>query len=560
MSKSLDKKNDIREIAAESGMNYMELSEVMDSIKLSMFNMYYRHDATEDWQKDYNDRLKTAYKKWKGFDLDPELMKTMDLSPIALMGPPGHGKTTVYKEAAKWFAKETGLNYVDRVDIGDYVSINGEPPKKKFDRNTFLFVSQEFSGEVSKAGIGLPFKSVGAVDVDGEMVQVEYMRNMMPGRFQLMKQAMASVLLLDDFVNASPSIQNIALSITNENRFQDMDYSNVYIGVTGNLGAVDGTHTSRMSSALVSRLESYVVSDHPRDFANRLMARTGDKIGDLGISGFLTRNTQFFWKMPEKGPFPCPRSWDKAINRMRMIVMSNGNNLERSLNKIEKALASYVGAETAHHTHAYLLQLTIGADPLARKMIKEGQWSEEDKQKLETGYKSGFGADSLDFAYQFGTAMADYAAQEIVLHPKNNTPEIAEIYNKVVEKKELTAGEKKELNETRREILKDTIERFVIGMSHVKERQALAFGIQQLSDKLSYQIPAWSQEQPMDDRIQRTLKYEVKEVITDITADLVKSKHPNVNSSQVATVIDAITSHDQMSDAPIVATKKKKSI
>lgn len=556
MSK-VDKKKDIREIAADIGMNYADLAHVTDSIKEGMFFMYYRPDATEDWQVEYNDRLKAAFKKWKGVDLDPELMVGMDASPIALMGPPGHGKTSVFKAAAKWFAKETGLTYVDRVDIGDYVSNNGEPPKKKFDRNTFLFVSQEFSGEVSKAGIGLPFKSVGSVDVDGEMVQVEYMRNMMPGRFQLMKQAMASVLLLDDFVNASPSIQNIALSITNENRYQDLDYSNVYIGVTGNLGAIDGTHTSRISSALVSRLESYVVSDHVRDFANRLISRTSDKIGDLGISGFLMRNPDMLWDMPDKGAFPCPRTWDKGINCMRRIVLSNGGSLERALPEIAARLPSYIGNTAAAYCHAYLDQLVIGADPLAKKMIKEGQWNEQDKQTLEKGYKGGFGADALDFAYQFGSALADYAAQEIVLHPKNKTPEITAIYNKVNEKQELTAAEKKELNETRREILKDSIERFVIGMSHVKERQALAFGIQQLGDKLSYQIPAWSQEQPMEDRVQRTLKYEVKEAITDITADLVKSKHPNVNSSQVATVIDAITNHDQMSDAPIVAKKKK---
>ena len=554
MSKSSgDKKNDIREISADLGMHYMDLKKAIDRIKLGMFFMYYRHDATEGWQKEYNETLKVAYKQWKGVDFDENFAKGAKVTPIALMGPPGHGKTTAFKVAAKWFAKTTGLKYIDRIDIADYVG-----GKKKLDRDTFLFVSQEFSGEVSKAGIGLPFKSVGKIGIDEEMVEVEYMRNMMPGRFQLMKQAKAAVLLFDDFVNASPAIQNIALSITNENRFQDMDYSNVYIGVTGNLGAVDGTHTSRMSSALLSRLEAHVVADHAADFANRLIERSKDKIGDLGLSGFLRRNPQFFWSMPAKGAFPCPRTWDLAIDAMRMVVASNDNNLERSLDEISELLPSFIGQETAHHTHAYLHQLTIGADPLARKMIREGRWGDEDKAKLEQGYKSGFGADSLDFAYQFGTAMADYAAQEIVLHPKHK--EVEAIYAKINEKQDVTAAEKKQVIDARREILKETIERFVIGMSHVKERQALAFGIQQLSDKLSYQLPAWSQEQPSEDRVQRTLKYEVKEAIADITADLVKSKHPNVNGSQVATVIDAITNHDQLSDGPPVAAKKRKAV
>jgi hypothetical protein len=553
MSKTTDK-TDIGSIAADLGMHYMELSKVIERIKLGMFMMYYRHDATEEWQKEFNETIKVAYKKWTGTEFDANLAATMKVTPIALMGPPGHGKTTAFKVAAKWFAKQTGLTYIDRIDIRDYVARPGQEPAKKLDRNSFLFVSQEFSGEVSKAGIGLPFKSTGSMDIGGDMTSVEYMSNMMPGRFQLMKQAKAAVLLFDDFVNASPAIQNIALSITNENRFQDMDYSNVYIGVTGNLGAVDGTNTSKMSSALLSRLEAHVVSDHAADFSNRLIERTKDKIGDLGLSGFLRRNSQFFWKMPTKGAFPCPRTWDLAIDAMRVLVMKNGGSLERSLDDIQNTLPSFIGAEVATHTYGYLHQLTIGADPLARKMIREGSWDTADKEKLERGHKGGFSGDSLEFSFQLGSAMADYAAQEVVLHPKHK--ELEPLYKKVIAKENLTDKEKAELTAGREEILKETIRRFVIGMSHVAEEQALAFGIQQFSDKVSYQLPAWSQENTSGDHQQRTLVFEVKALITKATKAVTEENNPLVKKEKINVVIDALCNVGQFGGPPTAKKRK----
>lgn len=547
-------KKDIREISASIGMHYMDLPKAIERIKLGMFYMYYRHDAKADWQIKYNETLKKAFKEYTGNDFDVEFAKTVKTTPLALMGPPGHGKTTAFKVAAKWFAKSTGLKYVDRVDISDYVN-NTSGHKKVLDRDTFLFVSQEFSGEVSKAGIGLPFKSVGTANIGGEDVQLEYMRSMMPGRFQLMREACASVLLLDDFVNASPSIQNIALSIANENRFQDMDYANVYIGVTGNLGAIDGTNTSKMSSALVSRLESHVVADNAGEFANRLIARTADKIGDLGVSGYLRRNAQEFWKMPDRGAFPCPRTWDAAIDAMRIVVQSKGGSLEASLDEINDMLPSHIGQEGASFLHTYLHQLTIGADPLARKMIHEGVLSEEDKAKLAKGYGDGFKAESLEYAFQFGSALADYAAQKIVLNPLHK--DLEAVYQKITDGVALTKEEKEKLADIRGKIVKETMERFILGMSMVTQKQALAFGIQQLSDKLSYQLPAWSQEHNAGDQAQRVLRYEVKEAIVQATAAWVKTGVKGADTNQIVTIIDAITNHDQQSGGMPTARKKK---
>ena len=554
----VDQKNDIQSIAADQGLNYSQLKIAIDRIKQGMFFMYFRHNAKEDYQKEFNETLKTVFKKTYGVEFDESFASTNRITPVALMGPPGHGKTTAFKVAAKWFAKETGLKYIDKFNLEDYAS-----GKEVLSRDSMVFVSQEFSGEVSKAGIGLPFKSVSQLTVDDEMIQVEAMQNMMPKRFQIMRQAKAAVLLLDDFVNASPAIQNIALSITNENRFQDMDYSNVYIGVTGNLGAIDGTHTSKMSSALNNRLEVLVVSDSAGDFANRLIERTKDKYGDLGLSGFLRRNPDFFWQMPSKGAFASPRSWDGAIDAMRVSVLTYGS-LEKALSQIRGYLPSYLGATNAEHVSSYLHQMTIGASPLAEKMINHGKWDEQDEKKFEKGYKEGFSGDALDFAFQFSTAMADFAAQNITTSPKHK--ELEDLYAKINAKAELSPTEKKSLKEAQYEILKEPIERFILGMSRCMQQEALAFGVQQLSDKLAYQLPAWSQEQSVDDRIEKSVKFEIKELITQITAELVrkeeksdKKEKSNINHNNIMVVIDAITAHDQMMKGPPVKLKARKS-
>lgn len=552
MSKEKNK-NDIQEISASLGLHYLDLEKAIERIKLGMFFKYYRQNPKDDWEKDFNQRVKDAFKRYTDNEFDPSFIEKLDVAPLALMGPPGHGKTTAFKVAAKWFAKETGLEFVDRVEVEDYQN-GGE-----LNRDTFLFISQEFSGEVSKASIGLPFKSVGKINVEGarEEVEVAYMKNMMPSRFALMRYAGASVLLLDDLPNASPTVQNLALSMTQEQRFQDMNYTGVYIGVTGNLGATDGTNTNRVSSALVSRLEMHVVADTTNEFIIRLLDRTADKIGDLGLSSFLKRNPDNFWHMPSKGSFPCPRTWDKAIDAMRGIVYSKGGNLAESLEEIQRTIPAFIGSGAAQQTHAYLHQIAIGADPLAKKMISDGIWDQNDRAVFDKGYKGGFGSSSLDFSYQLGSAMADHAAHKIILDPRHE--KLQDIYEVAKQKTAISAAEMEKIKSTAKEILKEPIERFLIGLSHVKDTGALAFGVHQLTDKLSYQLKGWSHVITKENMSTRVLRYEIKEIIAKTVDELINRAKADKDNSlldhirdarHMAPLIDAITNYDLVGDKP----------
>lgn len=561
---AIKNKNDIHEISGALGLNHAEILDVIERIKGQMFYVYYRHDASADWEIKYNLEIKKAYKKFTGREFDAEFAKKtmMQFASIALMGPPGHGKTTAYKEAAKWFAKETGLEFIENADINDYVKGLDGKAKKQFKRKSLVFVSQEFSGEVSKAAVGLPMKENVVLSIEDEVEedkkQVTYVSNMMPGRFRLMNKACASVLLLDDFVNASQSVQNIGLSIANERRFQDMSYRHSYIGLTGNLGAIDGTHTSKFSSALVSRMETYVVSDKPKDFAKRLIERTADTIGDLGMAAYLKLNEQEFWKMPTNGSFPCPRTWDAAIEMMRREVHAKGS-LEAALDEISKRLSSSVGVEASAFAYSYLSRLVTGAEPLAKKMIEAGEWDTREKQKFKDGYGDGYSDKAQEYAYQFSSAMADYVAQKIVLSPLHK--DVEHIYAKINNGQPLDVEESKKLEETRVKILKEPIERYLLGMSNCLQESALAFGVQQLVDKLSYQLVPWSETKNNSVDKQRYLKFEVKQAIVKISDNLAvareKTGQKDFNAEHMYAIIDAITNTDRAANKAAPKVKKK---
>jgi hypothetical protein len=342
--------------------------------------------------------------------------------------------------------------------------------------------------------------------------------------------------------------------------------------MTGNLGAIDGTNTSRPSSALMNRVEVHLVSDQPAEFASRLIVRTKDRIGDLGMSGFIKRNPELFWKMPEKGSFPSPRAWDNAIDAMRSLVYSNGGSLAHSLNELRGVMAGFIGGSTAEAACDYLHQLTIGADPLARAMIENGKWDRDDEAKFKQSYSNGgFTADQMTFAYQFGTALADYAAQEIVLNPRQK--EYEALHKEMTDYKQSLGGKtpgkiaeekiakfQEEMSKIQLEILDKSICNFILGMARLDGKdQVLALGVQQLVDKLAYQLPLWSHEAVSDERQIRKIQFEVKSNIAKCTKGLIESnKDSAVEESQLITVINALTMNNTIGVGKVSLRKKAK--
>lgn len=356
----------------------------------------------EDADEDLNCRIEQAWFNKYGVPFRPE--DADYVNPTVLHGPPGHGKTTSYKVASTQVARDLGLNFVINPDES-YI------PTK----DDFVFVSYELSGQVSTTDFGgLPAKKT--------IQDTEYMSKIPNYRLAVMKLARTGVLLLDDIANGSPSIQNVALSIAEERRFQGMNLGNVMVGCTANLGAMDGTNTSPLSSALIARCRNFEVRDTVENFVKRTQREFKDAVGDAGLCGFLSKYKDSFTvdRVPKSSPFPCPRTWRKLLGDLRRFVGDNANSFKdpRSAalpasTQLQWLASSIVGFDAAGKLSAYIHSLYTGAAPIASEMMDNGKLSEEKETMMKSRMGTGHSSEGHEFAYQYAVALADECAARL---------------------------------------------------------------------------------------------------------------------------------------------------
>lgn len=424
----MSSKKSIDEVSKAMGLMEMDTHKLVDLIKHDILMSLYRSGmengskitlSAED--KQLNAKIQAVYKEWTGneFDYDPS---HKNLS-MFLMGPPGQGKTTTFKEAAKEVCEAVGLKLVVNPDD------NYKPSKEDF-----VFASLECSGENSAITFGgLPSK-VEEEGPGGE--KLTYMTKVPNKRMALLSQVAGGVLLLDDFSNAAPNVQNVALSLTDEKRFQGLNLAHTYVGLTGNLGAIDGTHTTKNSTALSSRCILVFTRDDVKNFEARTQKRfKNDDIGDAGILAFLQRNPECFAEMPDgkkNGGFPCPRTWDHFMGEARSFIRRHGGRGKGEKHALEniKAYANIIlGHEVGLKLASYYQSLVQGADPIAQNAIVHGKFN---KKEVDEKYGGGKSAPQQDFGYQLAVACADYAVQMIRNDKDNSLTEPIKRFGQVV--------------------------------------------------------------------------------------------------------------------------------
>lgn len=464
-----DSKSDLNSIPANQGLMQIDTHEAMEEIAIAILRSAYHYTSPENPtlsadQLALNEKIKKSYSEFTNgatwVDDQRKVLSTL------LLGAPGQGKTTAFKQAAKKVAKSLGLRYL-------------ENPKDETNvtKNDFVFTSLEFSAENSKMELGgIPAKST----IHGR----EVMTRLKQWRLESLSVAGAGLLLLDDFPNASPNIQNLGLSLTDEKRYQGLNLSNVYIGLTGNMGALDGTHTTRLSTALRGRCEIYYTQDKVANFIQRGKAEYADELGDVGVLSFLGRFEQKFSALPqsrESGGFVSPRTWENFIIEARRIVQDNGGRGAgelKGLGRIMRKAGSLLGLEVGSDFGTFLHSMMTSAEPLARDIIVNGV---TDQARLEKAYKDGFSADSQQFGYQFSVALADYASIAI-----------AKIVN---EKHPVVKGEKSTFSYTPKkdpamdEAITEVVRRLAVGLNHVDEN-FLGFSVDNFKSGVAFKSPA----------------------------------------------------------------------
>ncbi|MEM7080930.1 MAG: hypothetical protein AAF513_20110, partial [Pseudomonadota bacterium] len=276
----------------------------------------------------------------------------------------------------------------------------------------------ELSGQVSAVDFGgIPNVRTFSTPQGDEQ---PFMTKLANKRLAALQHAGAAVLLLDDFSNAAPNIQNVALSILTENRFQGLALGNTLVGATGNLGTSDGTHVSATSNAIVTRVANFLVIDTLDHWIARTQAEFADEVGDAGVAGFLRRYPDFFHtpKRSRDGvPYPCPRSWSLFVPKLREVLFAyrQTNQVDAQapfpFDELEFEAAGFLGLEVANKLASYYLSFMQLSDPLAAQLVAVGEWSEEGLSSFRKHYARGYAATAQQFGYQFMTALADYAAK-----------------------------------------------------------------------------------------------------------------------------------------------------
>lgn len=441
-------------------------------------------------------RLEQAYRSWYPdgiWDIDAPKEKILS---TMLLGPPGHGKTTTFKEAARRVSTALGMRFV--LNPGD---------EEKIGDNDFLFVSQEFSAENSKMELGgIPAKRK---EPDSE---IEYMVKLTNRRIAMLSKAGGGLLLLDDFPNASPNIQNIGLSLTDEKRFQGLNLDFTYVALTGNLGSVDGTNTGRLSTALRGRCETYFVADNAPNFISRARTIYRDEIGDAGASLFLDRHPDSFAQMPNikhSGGFAAPRNWDHAIIKVRQHIRDVGGraNTMKAMPDIRRCLNSLLGKEVGEKYYSFMYAMMRSADPLAREVIYTGKL---DSDLLKKRFGDGLAGDQQHFAFQYASALVDYSTNKIAT--------------------ELADGKK-----SQDEVLKTYITRFALGVLPLHD-DSFAFAINGLSQKLAVLVPSLATKGAAHPDLTTDAKVKISKIIAE---------DKQFNKAHASAMIDALSNADK---------------
>lgn len=485
------------EIAKSLGLVEMNTDRVIDNLKHDILLSMYRKDPKDVFEQDLNKKIQDVYKEWFGSKFEFDGQKNLSMF---LIGPPGQGKTTSFKVAAKFVADKVGLRFVQ--NPGD---------EYQAQRSDFLFVSLECSGENSSTTFGgIPAKMEES-GPNGE--KIVYMKKLPNKRLALLSQVAGGLLLLDDFSNAAPNVQNVALSIADEKRFQGLSLEHNYVGLTGNLGALDGTHTTKSSSALRGRCIVVFTRDKIENFISRALNKHKDAIGDVGVVGFLQRNPECFAEMPDNkqdGGFPSPRTWDHLIEQNRSFVRRAGGRGRGEMAAYEniKDYASIIlGPTVGLKLQSYFYSLIQGADPLARQVMIENKL---DTEQLKTRYGNGLSEAQQSFGYQFAMALSDYAVQAIV--------------------------------EDKEHKLDTPVKRWAKGILTLNQAE-YTYAIDYFKAKLAIQVEEFSSN-GTEKTVRKTLSTNIKEQIGQIVAsqdDFSKEHRKNL--------IDALSDYDKINEA-----------
>lgn len=247
---------------------------------------------------------------------------------------------------------------------------------------------------------------------------VEYVAEMLPNRrFAMATKTRFALFNFDDVANASESVRNVLLEVAQSNRYSGvMDIGNAMVTFTGNMGAEDNTNTqSEQSDAEVTRVFKVRIRDTPKDWARRVASKYTEH-GDCMFSSFIHRHGNepgVFrdaigdMRTARGTPKPNSRSLENALAKvLPYFQMAKESAVSPTVfaDEIEVMVKGTTGPNVATRYMGYMRAMLTEAIPLAEQLMRTGKL---DDAKFEKYMGAGAKASEQDFAFRFGTALAD---------------------------------------------------------------------------------------------------------------------------------------------------------
>jgi len=195
-----------------------------------------------------------------------------------------------------------------------------------------------------------------------------------------------AVVFFDEITTVQPDVVAIALKAVDEKLIGFNEYKNSLVVAAGNPPEWGGL---TLDERLISRFAVFHIEPDVDSLIAYFNTKYGSTIGFAYVSSFLVRNPQFVLKRGKEGQvFPTPRAWEKALQILNEVSLSDDSVVED--------LGSVVSEEVA----VVLVKFCKLVDVLS---ITDAVLNGEEVR---------FSTDKLDIAYLITTSLATRTENE----------------------------------------------------------------------------------------------------------------------------------------------------
>lgn len=350
--------------------------------------------------------------------------------PSLLMGAPGHGKTTAFLLVAERIADFLDMKLVVNPDDDAHV-----------DESHFIVRVLDLSGRITTTELtGVP--SIVKDDETGERTTVFSPTKVV----NQMRSAGAGLIVVDDFGNLAPSIQNPFQEFAIYNRFGGHFLEGVVPAFTANpVGS--GNHVHPLSEAMRNRVGIIHVEEKIESFCDRTDRMATKLYGENGlrasISGFIRSNPDLLShrSADKNNGNATPRSWTAcALTLGHMFTNEEIKPWDKKkdamvlMDDARRRVVSAIGDDVGSKYISFLTSVVNYSWASALEIADTGKMENNAKNFLENYKQGGIPTEERVFATQYAQSLSDISAFRVdKYYREGNMREVAKCVDRFFE-------------------------------------------------------------------------------------------------------------------------------